>query len=334
MKEAEDSNHAAKKVLVIDSTVSNALETIPEQEELEGCAQVTGIHVTDETEIPLQLLEETDAVIIWHQVKLTSYAISRLNKCRAIVRNGVGYDNIDIDAAGQAGIRVANVTDYGTEEVADHALALALAISRQIVPYNRQTGEGGWDWKIGEGKIRRLRGQVFGIIGLGRIGIAVAVRAKAFGFDVVFYDPYLPPGIEKSLGIRRARKQDELLAQANVISLHCPLTEETENMLSKPQFDLMQPGTVIVNTARGGVIRLADLQEAVRSGKVLGAGLDVVVGEPPKNPELFESEAILGTPHAAFYSVESFDECRRSAARIVRSLFEDNVLLNQVNQVK
>ncbi len=318
-------------VLVLDSVVSNADDVILEAETLAGTANVRGIKVKDETELPAWF-DDLDAIIIWHQVKLTESSLKRLKKCRMIVRNGVGFDNVDVKVAGSMGIAVCNVPDYGTEEVADHSMALALAISRNLFPFKEQTQKMGWDWKIGEDILKRFRGRVFGIIGLGRIGTAVALRAKAFGYDVVFYDPHLSAGVEKAIGVRRAWKLDELLKQADLISLHCPLNDETEGMLGKEQFAKMKDGVFVVNTARGGIIDQNELKKALKSGKVTGAGLDVLNTEPPNDPELLELPNIIVTPHAAFYSQESFDECRRSSAVVVKRCLDDGVIMNLVNQ--
>ncbi|TCL62730.1 D-3-phosphoglycerate dehydrogenase/C-terminal binding protein [Hydrogenispora ethanolica] len=318
------------KVGVLDSVNSNAAEVKVEAQVLDGVAEVIRMEVAHESELPAAF-DELDAVIIWHQVKLSRAALGRLKKCRIIVRNGVGFDNVDIQAAGEMGIAVCNVTDYGTEEVADHAIALALAQLRNLFPYVKQIRDGVWDWKSGEQTLRRFRKQVFGIIGLGRIGTAAALRAKAFGFKVLFYDPYLSMGVEKALGIERVETLPELLSQADVISLHCPLNQETRGMIGAEQFAQMKPGVFIVNTARGGTIDQTALKDAVKSGKVAGAGLDVLATEPPQDPELVGMEQILLTPHAAFYSKEAFHDCRSTAAVLVKKFLETGKILNLVN---
>ncbi|NLG85023.1 MAG: C-terminal binding protein [Firmicutes bacterium] len=319
-----------KLVGLLDSVIANATDTEIESKALAGTAEVRRVEVADETELPAWF-DEVDAIIIWHQVKLSAVSLRRLRRCGIIVRNGVGYDNVDIKTAGALGIAVANVPDYGTEEVADHAMALTLALLRHLPPLLAQTRSGGWDWKVVEGQVPRLRDMTFGIIGLGRIGTAVALRAKAFGFKVVFYDPYLAPGVEKALGLTRADELSDLLRMADVVSLHCPLTEETRGMIGRKEFNAMKPGSFLVNTARGGIVDQEALKEALRKGIVAGAGLDVVTTEPPNDPELVGMENVLLTPHAAFYSRESFIECRRSSALIVKRFFETGKVLNLVN---
>lgn len=312
-------------VLVLDAVVSNADDVHVEAATLAETAKVRGIKIKDETELPTWF-DDVDAIIIWHQVKLTEVSLKRLKKCRIIVRNGVGFDNVDIKYAGSKGIAVCNVLDYGTEEVADHSMALALALSRNLFAFREQTQKLGWDWKIGANILKRFRGRVFGIIGLGRIGTAVALRAKAFGYDVVFYDPYLAAGVEKSIGIRRAWKLDELLKQSDLISLHCPLNEETMGMIGREQFGIMKEGVFLVNTARGGIIEQTELKRALKAGKVAGAGIDVLGTEPPNDPELLQLPNVIVTPHAAFYSQESFEECRSSSALIIKRFFEDGLI--------
>lgn len=248
-------------VLVLDTVVPNADDVNVEAATLAGTANVRGIKIKDETELPIWI-DDVDAIIIWHQVKLTEVSLKRLKKCRMIVRNGVGFDNVDIKYAGSKGIAVCNVPDYGTEEVADHSMALALALSRNLFAFREQTQKMGWDWKIGTDILKRFRGRVFGIIGLGRIGTAVALRAKAFGYDVVFYDPHLAAGVEKSVGIRRAWRLDELLKQSDLISLHCPLNEETMGMIGREQFGIMKEGVFFINTARGGIIDQNELKKS------------------------------------------------------------------------
>src|SRR5262245_50055111 len=178
-------------------------------------------------------------LVIWHNIPITRAGIKRLKCCKAIIRNGVGYDSIDVGAAAECGIPVCNVPDYGTEEVADHAIALAMALCRQLFPLDSEAKRLGWMIRV-ESKMRRLRELTFGIVGLGRIGTAAALRAKALGFKVCFYDPYLPNGVDKAVGVSRARTLEELLRQADVLSLHCPLTAETHRMIGPRELAWMK----------------------------------------------------------------------------------------------
>src|SRR3954463_11651344 len=185
------------------------------------------------------------ALIVWHNTAMTASGIARLRNCRALIRNGVGFDSVDIAAARECGIAVCNVPDYGTVEVADHAIALALALCRQLFPLNEEAKQLGWIIRV-EPKLRRLRELTFGVVGLGRIGTAAALRAKALGFQVVFYDPYLPNGVDKAVGIPRARTLGDLLAQADVLSLHCPLNEETRHLIAEDELARLKPSTFVV----------------------------------------------------------------------------------------
>jgi phosphoglycerate dehydrogenase-like enzyme len=273
---------------------------------------------------------DASALIVWHNTPISSSGIERMQNCRAIIRNGVGFDSVDIKAARVRGIAVCNVPDYGTEEVADHALALALAQCRQLFPLDAEAKRLGWKIQV-ESRLRRLSTLTFGIVGLGRIGTATALRAKAFGFKVCFYDPYLPNGVDKAIGISRESDLKKLLRRADVLSLHCPLTEETHHLIGERELALMKPTAFIVNTARGAVIEKTALLEALRDGRLGGAGLDVVEDEPLKTSEEAATPNLIVTCHAAFCSVESKNEMRMTAARLARAAVLGEFLQNVVN---
>ena len=272
------------------------------------------------------------ALIVWHNTPVTAAGIARLRNCRALIRNGVGFDSVDIAAARERGIAVCNVPDYGTEEVADHAIALAMALCRQLFPLDQEAKQLGWVIKV-EPKLRRLRELTFGVVGLGAIGTAAALRAKALGFKVVFHDPYLPNGADKAVGILRARTLDELLAKSDVLSLHCPLTEETRYLIAERELALMKPSAFIVNTARGAVIKKTAILAALREGRIAGAGLDVVEDEPLKTADEAAAPNLIVTCHAAFCSVESKIEMRATSARIALAAVRGERLENVVNGV-
>lgn len=277
-------------------------------------------------------LAAADAVIIWHNMPLSDRGIDRLKKCRAIIRNGVGFDSVDIQAARERGIAVCNVPDYGTEEVADHAIALALALCRQILPLDTEAKTLGWNIRVTP-RLRRLSTLTFGIVGLGRIGTATALRAKALGFKVVFFDPYLPNGADKAVGVTRARSLDELLMQTDVLSLHCPLNEKTRHLIAERELALLKPGAFVVNTARGAIIGKSAILQALRDGRLAGAGLDVIEDEPLRTPEEAETPNLIATCHAAFCSVESKAEMRSISARIALAAVTGQPLENVVNGV-
>lgn len=272
------------------------------------------------------------ALIVWHNTPITSAGIGRLENCRAIIRNGVGYDSVDIEASRKAGIPLCNVPDYGTEEVADHAIALALALCRQLFALDQEAKRLGWTIRV-EPKLRRLRELTFGIVGLGRIGTATALRAKALGFRVCFYDPFLANGVDKAIGVRRVRTLDELLQSADVLSIHCPLSRDTHHMIGKRELALMKPTAFIVNTARGGIIQKSAVLEALREQRLAGAGLDVVEDEPLQTPVEAATPNLIVTCHSAFCSVESKVEMRQTSARIARMAVLGEPLENVVNGV-
>lgn len=270
------------------------------------------------------------ALIVWHNTPIGGAGIARLKQCRAIIRNGVGFDSVDIAAARKHGIAVCNVPDYGTEEVADHAIALTMALCRQLFPLDQEAKQLGWVIRV-EPKLRRLRELTLGIVGLGRIGTATALRAKALGFQVIFFDPYLPNGADKAVGLRRVRTLDELLVQCDVLSVHCPLNDETRHLIAERELALLKPSAFVVNTARGAIIKKDAILAALRDGRIAGAGLDVVEDEPLKTAEEAAAPNLIVTCHAAFCSVESKIEMRSTSARIALAAVLGQPLENVVN---
>ncbi|MDR3536787.1 MAG: C-terminal binding protein [Acetobacteraceae bacterium] len=256
----------------------------------------------------------------------------RFPRLRAICRMGVGYDNLDRVAAAERQIMILNVPDYGTTEVADHAMALALGLRRGLLLHleaQRASPPAPWRYII-DPLVRRSGVQTFGIIGMGRIGTAVALRAKAFGFRVVFYDPHLPNGVELGLGIGRTRTLDELLSQTDTLSVHAPLTPETRGMLGARELALLPKGAVVVNTARGPIIDIDALGDALRSGHLSGVGIDVVPVEPPVEPvpallRAYRDRApwtigrLIITPHSAYFTPEAWDDIRSKSAETMRA---------------
>jgi phosphoglycerate dehydrogenase-like enzyme len=217
--------------------------------------------------------------------------------------------------------------------VADHAITLCLVLVRQIRKLLNDIAAGNWRWQVAS-NCRRIRGQSFGIIGCGRIGAATALRAKALGFDVSFFDPYVPAGFEKALGIKRETSLENLLSVADVVSLHVPLTAETRYMIDVPQLESMKRTAILVNTARGPVVRYLALQQALEKRWIAGAAMDVLENEPEGLELLRRFEDCVLTPHSAFYSQESILEMRRSSATIVRHALLDNQFANVVNGVR
>ncbi len=325
--------------VVVTDLIPEPLEC--ERRVLHGHAEVVALDIRRQSELNGQL-DDADAVMIYHYLRLGSEQIERLRNCKVIVRPGVGYDNIDIAAARERGIPVCNVPDYGTEEVADSALAMAVSLARGTHFLNSRLRRGIGAWNVDQAApIQRLRGRVFGIIGCGRIGAAAALRAKAFGFDVVIYDPPLRDGVEKSLGVRRVDSLEVLLRQSHVVSLHCPLTSETRGMIGTAELALMPQGGILVNTARGGVVDTAAVVAALADGKLAGAGIDVLEQEPPpedspvlrawRDPAHPVHDRLLLNPHSAYYCEQGSEEFRTKGALEVLRALQGRPLRNQVN---
>jgi phosphoglycerate dehydrogenase-like enzyme len=309
-------------------TFSDPAATV-ERSVLDGTAEVRTIALDFNDPLPEAALT-ADALLLWHNIPVGAEVIARLKNCRALIRNGVGYDSVDTAAAAARGIPVCNVPDYGTEEVADHALALTLALCRQLFPLDAEAKRLGWKINVSAG-MRRLRTLTFGLIGLGAIGTATALRAKAFGFRVLFYDPFLPRGTRKALGIERAESLDELLAASDVVSIHCPLNAQTRGMIGAREIALLKPSAYLVNTARGDIVQKAPLFAALRENRLAGAGLDVVEGEPLQTAAEAATPNLIVTCHAAFCSPEGMIEMRTSSAKIARAAVRGEAVWNKVN---
>jgi D-3-phosphoglycerate dehydrogenase len=259
-----------------------------------------------------------DAVLIDAREPITDALLGQLPGLRAIGRHSVGLDGIDLDAATRHGVVVTHYPMYCTSEVADHAIAMIYALNRRIVRFDRDLREGLWvhkgyfmDQLLGEGRIRALRNQTLGLIGFGRIGRQVARRMQESVKEVIAADPSVDPATASERGVRLV-DQAELLATADIISIHCPLMPETRGMINADALAQMKPGVLLVNTARGPIVDMADLDAALASGRVAGAALDVFDPEPlPLDSALFARPNLIMTPHAAYYSEESVEIRRR-----------------------
>ena len=279
-------------------------------------------------------------ILAWHELQYPTTLIEKLDNCKVIVRVGVGYDNIDLTAAKKKGIVVCNVPDYGTEDVADHAMAFLLALRRGIKAYNQQIKDTqSWSWQDA-GELHRLSGQNVGIIGLGRIGTAFALRAKAFRTKISFYDPYVVNGQDKALGLHRCSSLEELLVISDIVSIHTPLTKETRGMAGSEFFSTLKKGAIFINTARGSIVDLDAMYKSLKSNRLTAAGLDVLPEEPPRydHPLISAWEAdekwiknrLLISPHSAFYNEESFIEMRVKAAKEILRVLNGEQPLNRV----
>ncbi|XP_074598942.1 C-terminal binding protein isoform X2 [Brevipalpus obovatus] len=291
---------------------------------LKDVATVAFCDAQSTQEIHEKVLNEAVGALMWHTITLTKDDLDKFKALRIIVRIGSGVDNVDIKAAGELGIAVCNVPGYGVEEVADATLCLILNLYRRTYWLANLVREG--KKFQGPEQIReaaagcaRIRGDTLGIVGLGRIGTAVALRARAFGFTVIFYDPYLPDGIEKSLGLTRVYTLQDLLYQSDCVSLHCTLNEHNHHLINEFTIKQMRPGAFLINTARGGLVDENALATALKDGRIRAAALDVQESEPynPMSP-LKDAPNLIITPHAAWYSEASCTELREMAATEIR----------------
>ncbi|XXD09634.1 C-terminal binding protein [Klebsiella sp. R445] len=278
----------------------------------------------------LQQIRNADAVMVREAV-VDRTMIEAMQQCRIIVRYGVGVDNIDSLAARDKGIYVANVPDYGSEDVAEHALALLFAATRRIATRNRDVREG--QWGIGQREpMFRLAGKVLGVVGFGRISRCFVQKASGIGFKrILVVDPLLTDEQAAQTGVTRV-DLDTLCREADFISLHAPLTAETHHLIGEAELAQMKPSVILINTSRGGLIDEQALINALLQQRIFVAGLDVFESEPlsAKSP-LLQMDNTLCTDHTAWFTEESVTELQSKAAYEVRRVFKDQQPLNWIN---
>lgn len=278
-----------------------------------------------------QLLRRTDAIMVALE-RVSSELIASMERCRIVCRVGTGMDAIDIDAATRRNIWVTNVPDYSVDEVSSHAIAFLLAHARRLVPLLKSTREG--IWKSDSIKpVMRLRGQTLGVVGLGRIGRAVAAKARGLGLEVIAYDPYLTDGAAVE-GVRLTDRET-LLRSSDFISLHVPLTETSRAIIDAEALAKMKPTAFLINTARGPLIDEDAVLQAVRAMRIAGVALDVLVTEPPSpDSPLLHEERVLVTPHVGWYSEEANIDVRMRAAEDVVRVLRGEKPRTPVNQIQ
>ena len=271
-------------------------------------------HTEDEV---IEVAKDTDGIINQY-APITRRVIESLKRCKVIARYGVGVDNIDVEAATEHKIIVANVPDYCVDEVSTHAMALILACARGITLLDRKRMEKIWDFTLAK-PLFRTQGKTLGLFGLGRIARMVVQKASGFGFKIIAYDPYVSK-VDKGIELV---KFSQLLSDSDFVSIHTPLTDETRHSFGENELKAMKKTSYLINTARGPIIDEKALYKALKERWVAGAALDVMEKEPPdlKNP-LLKLDNLIITPHVSFYSEESYVELKIKTAKAVLSVLK------------
>jgi len=303
------------KVVLTD----NIFPDLDIEREMLGKVDAELVEVTDPAHVADEV-KDADAVINTY-AQMTPEIIGGMEKCRLIIRNGIGVNTIDVDACNAKGIMVGNIPDYCIEEVATHAISLLLTLNRKTVLYNRTVREGIWDVKEGM-PINSVVGATLGLIGFGRIPRLVNERAKALGMNVLAHDPFVAAESVAEAGATKA-EMDQILAESDFISIHCPLTEETRGMFDYAVFAAMKDSAYLINTARGPIVNEPDLVRALAEGLIGGAGLDVLMEDrgQAEHP-LYKFENCIITPHAAWYSETSILRRRTQTVESVIEVLE------------
>jgi D-3-phosphoglycerate dehydrogenase len=278
----------------------------------------------------VSLVGDVDGILTCF-AQVTESVVRAAEKCVVIGRFGVGVDNIAVDAATELGMAVTYVPDYCVDEVSDHVMALLLAWNRRIVPLDRSVRTAGWG-SLGLGmRMMRLRGKTLGVVGFGRIGRAVCAKALAFGFEVLTSDPYLSADVAREHGAKMV-DMPSLLRASDFVTLHSPLTAETTDLIGRSELEMMKAEAFLINAARGPLIDEAALYDALTSGAIAGAGLDVMVdAAPTQDHPLLKLDNVLVTPHTAFFSQEAVLELEQRAAGEVVSVLQGRMPDNLVN---
>ncbi len=303
----------------------------PEHEILEPLGAELVPSDSPEADRLIELAQDADAIMTnWAPVP--DEAVRNPPNLRVVARYGVGVDNIPVAVATERGIPVTNVPDYCVEEVANHAMALLLSMARGIPKLEQGLRDGKWAFEAAQ-PLWRLSGQRLGIMGYGRNGRALARRARPFELDIVVFDPYITAANYPADERPELVSLEGLLRSSDLISVHTPLTDETRHILGAEQFKMMKPTAYLVNTGRGPVIDEAALVEALTSGEIAGAGLDVYEVEPlPADHPLFGLPNVVLTSHAAFYSEGSIEELQRRTAQNVALALQGKIPTNVTNQ--
>jgi len=312
------------KVLITDKLAQEGIDILNSIDGVEAVVK-TGI---SEDELA-KIIGEHDGLIIRSGTKVTAKVLENPGKLKGIARAGVGVDNIDIPEATRKGIIVMNTPGGNTLSAAEHTMALILSMSRNVVPACTSLKGGAWDRKKYMGN--QLNGKVLGLIGLGRIGMAVAKMAQGFNMKILGYDPFAAPTDAEKSGVEVTEELEKIFREADYISLHVPRNEQTSNMISAEQIEMMKPTARIVNCARGGIINEDDLYDALSKKRIAGAALDVFPKEPPENTRFSESENCVVTPHLGASTEEAQIEVAVEAAQILVDAIKGGPIRNALN---
>jgi D-3-phosphoglycerate dehydrogenase len=280
-----------------------------------------------EEEDLIRVCKEADGLINQYAI-LNRNVLSHLPKCKVVARYGVGVDSIDLRAATDLGIIVANVPDYCIDEVATHAVAMLLTLIRKTAFFDRKVKSSQWDFRQGA-PIHRMQAKILGLIGCGKIGFEVAKRISTFGVKVMAFDPYIHSAGENI----KITDLETILRKSDFISIHCPLNESTRHLIGEQEFKKMERKPFLINTSRGPIVNEKALIQALEEGRISGAGLDVLETEPPgsENPML-KMENVILSPHVGFYSEESISELKRRTAKNVSDVLMGRRPGSVVNQ--
>ena len=309
------------KVLVADKINEKGVEV------LEGSAEIVNNPKITPEEL-LKTIDQYDGIIVRSRTKMTKEVIENAKNLKIIARAGVGVDNIDVQAATDHGILVVNAPQSTSITVAEHAMGLMLSLSRKIAIADASVKAGKWEKSKFMGM--ELRNKTLGVIGMGRIGSQVVKRAKAFEMDVIVYDPYITEDVAKELGVE-ITTLDYLVENADVMTIHVPLTPETKGLISKPELTKMKDHAILLNCARGGIINEADLYEVLKERPELKAGLDVYENEPLENSPLVTLDNVVLTPHIAASTKEAQRDAAIIVAKEVKEVINGNIPNNVLN---
>ncbi|WP_114579016.1 C-terminal binding protein [Saliphagus sp. LR7] len=255
---------------------------------------------------------DVDAILTATHISISEEVFEQIEGLQVVSSYGIGVDHIDLDSATKYGVPVTNVPDYSIEEVSSHAISLLLNCARSVSQYDKQVGDGGWDWET-QRPLRRLRGQTLGVVAFGKIPRRLVEKLDGFSFDVVSYDPDVSESKMAEYGVEKVCF-DELLSRSDLITSHVPLNEESYHMFDIDAFKTMKDDAIFVNTSRGQVIDESALYKALEEDEIACAGVDVMENEPPDGSPLVDQQNIIITPHAAWYSEQSMEELQRKAA--------------------